>query len=78
MIVNVCHRPSWDDESGSLVPREPKGGGSTLTLAGLNAASCAESGRLYRQRASAYSLDKAMKMDARIRSLDQAAAILRE
>jgi hypothetical protein len=39
---------------------------------------CAESGRSYRQRASAYSLDKAMKMDARIRSLDQAVAILRE
>jgi len=38
----------------------------------------AESGRSYRQRASAYSLDKAMKMDARIRSLDQAVAILRE
>jgi hypothetical protein len=38
----------------------------------------AGSGRSYRQRASAYSLDKAMKMDAPIRSLDQAVAILRE
>jgi hypothetical protein len=49
-----------------------------FTPAALNAASCAESGCSYRQRASAYSLEKAMEMDARIRSLDQAAAILRE